>query len=124
MAKDRACDWYLHSLNSNVCKNCGFKSYEHSKYYAIESITNNEGVIIKAGDVVRLKFFENSSFGDCVILGFNAQNWAKLARPYAYVSSVGTTCASPLLGCEVFETTVESLQFDKIFSDNRSVRSY
>lgn len=53
----------------------------------------------KAGDVVRAG---SDAFMDCVILGFNEAGDAKLARPYAYVSGVGTTAPTVLTGVETF----------------------
>lgn len=54
----------------------------------------------EAGDVVRLF---DGPFGDAVVLGFNDEGRALLARPYAYSSLAGTTCASVLLGSERME---------------------
>lgn len=54
----------------------------------------------EAGDVVRVF---DGPFGDAVVLGFNDEGRALLARPYAYSSLAGTTCASVLLGSERME---------------------
>lgn len=55
---------------------------------------------LHAGDVVRMNSW--GAFPDCVILGFNDQGDAKVSRPYAYTSSVGTTSPTVLLGTETY----------------------
>ena len=82
--------------------------------YAKTSITL-EFKTLHAGDVVRLTVSETSAFSDCVIMGFSycceeciAAGFtddavARLARPYIYASSVGTTCSTPLLGYETID---------------------
>ena len=55
---------------------------------------------LHAGDVVRMNTW--SAFPDSVILGFNSQGDAKVSRPYAYVSGVGTTGPMVLLGAETY----------------------
>lgn len=54
----------------------------------------------QAGDVVRLGDYP---FADAVILGFNDEGYARLARPYVYASSAGTTCATALTGVEMID---------------------
>lgn len=53
----------------------------------------------KAGDVIRAG---SGAFMDCVILGFNEAGDAKLGRPYAYASGVGTTGPTTLTAVETF----------------------
>lgn len=61
--------------------------------------TTVEGRSYRAGDVVRLF---DGAFGDAVVLGFDGGgSYAKLARPYAYASSVGTTGPTVLVGTEI-----------------------
>ena len=60
-------------------------------------ITESNG--FKAGDVVRVF---DGPFGDAVILGFDEKGEAKVSRPYAYASCVGTTGPSVLLGAETY----------------------
>lgn len=73
----------------------------------------DRGHTIRAGDVVRLGDYPY----DCAtVLGLATYKdpwgtwrwWAKLARPYAQVSCPGTTCPTPLLGCEVFEVEINN----------------
>lgn len=56
----------------------------------------------KAGDVVRMNDWING-FADAVILGFDKDGNSKLARPYLYASSVGTTGPSALTGHEIID---------------------
>jgi hypothetical protein len=65
------------------------------------------GIGMKAGDVYRMNNW--GAFGDCVILGFDGKGNVKVSRPYLYASSVGTTCATPLLGCETWEMPAANL---------------
>lgn len=54
----------------------------------------------QAGDVVRLGTF---AFADATILGFNDDGRARLARPYVYATSTGTTAPTPLTGVEIID---------------------
>lgn len=65
------------------------------------------GALLGAGDVIRIF---DGPFGDAVILGFNEAGEAKLARPYAFASSVGTTSPTGLLGAESIVYTVSNLK--------------
>lgn len=64
----------------------------------------------KAGDVLRLF---DGPFADAVILGFNDEGEMKVARPYAYVSSAGTTGPVPLTGVEIVILPRSQLGFCK-----------
>ena len=75
-------------------------------------ITSADG--FHAGDVVRMKTWDGP-FSDSVILGFttmiDGEQYTKLARPYAYASSVGTTGPVLLVGTEHIEyVNVSSLK--------------
>lgn len=77
-------------------------------------------ITLKAGDVVRLESANGSAFMDAVILGFDAKGNVKLARPYVYASSVGTTGPVSLVGTEVFTTNAKSVaQYDKVIDHGR-----
>jgi len=65
------------------------------------------GVTLDAGDVLRMF---DGPFGDAIILGFNAAGDAKMARPYAYAHTVGTTSPAPLIGTEVYTLTPNNLR--------------
>ena len=69
-------------------------------YYRTELQTSD--AIWKAGDVIRLVDFD-AAWMDALILGFNDDGYALLSRPYAYVSSAGTTGPVILLGAERME---------------------
>ena len=62
---------------------------------------------LHAGDVIRMN--EWSAFPDSVILGFNKYGDAKVSRPYAYVSSAGTTGPTVLLGAETYVVGVTDI---------------
>lgn len=59
-----------------------------------------EKLTLKVGQVVRCF---DGPFSDAVILGFSPEGQAKVSRPYAYASGVGTTGPGVLLGSETFE---------------------
>jgi hypothetical protein len=73
---------------------------------------------LQPGAVLRRVESDGSSvspFSDCVILNVWNQDlqhgrtltWVKVARPYVFASSVGTTAPTPLLGCETFDMTLD-----------------
>jgi hypothetical protein len=62
------------------------------------------GVHLHPGDVIRLNSW--GAFGDCVILGFNEQGEARVSRPYAYATGIGTTGPTLLQGAETFNLPV------------------
>lgn len=64
------------------------------------------GLIVNAGDVIRLF---DGPFGDGVILGFNDISEARVARPYVYASSTGTTGPVGLTGVEYVTLTPANL---------------
>ncbi len=55
----------------------------------------------KAGEVFCRRKFSNLAWQDCIILGFENEQ-VFLSRPYAYVSGIGTTSLSILMGRKVF----------------------
>ena len=67
----------------------------------------------EAGDVIRMVGRTAVPFSDQVILGFNEDSrctwWCKLARPYVYASLTGTTCPTPLMGCETYVIAASAL---------------
>lgn len=70
-----------------------------------------------AGDVIRLF---DGAFGDAVILGFDDDNWAKLDRPYAYASGVGTTGPTVLLGHEpMIIRAIELARYEVVETNRR-----
>ena len=85
--------------------------------YAKTTCITNFGTF-NAGDVIRPNG-AHSAFADCLILGFSNKDkhgdvYVKLARPYAYASSVGTVGPTVLQGVEVFEITVTKLRGDHV----------
>lgn len=119
----KPCQMYTESNNplwsQFLCANCEIESYKHADTFHVTSVTVGEQTL-NAGDVVRLMSMHQSAFCDAVILGFSPQGNAKIARPYVYASSVGTTCANPLLGCETFQVSIKSLmEFDKVIDTGR-----
>lgn len=83
-----------------------------------EGGTESKTVRILAGDVWAMKsdVKSNETFSSCTVLGiakgkdivgFKTDFWVRLARPYCYASSTGTTSPSPLTGCEIFEVTTK-----------------
>lgn len=62
----------------------------------------------QAGDVMRDKMLY--AFNDFVILGFDHKGLCKVSRPYAYVSSVGTTGPEVLLGYETMDVGLSWLR--------------
>jgi hypothetical protein len=97
-----------------------------SQYAASEVMPMNDGTTRKIeshadlldGAVVRMLNEDGTAapFSDAVVLGPSGYESAtmapgfKLARPYVFASSTGTTCPTPLQGCEVFEVLVDRLQ--------------
>lgn len=65
------------------------------------------GTVLAAGDIIRIF---DGPFGDSIILGFRNDGEAKVSRPYAYASSVGTTGPTVLLGAETLTLTVSNLK--------------
>lgn len=64
-----------------------------------------------AGQPVRTYGGIDEAFTHAIILGFSEDGrYAKVARPYAYASNVGTTGPSVLLGCETYEARVDCLK--------------
>lgn len=72
-------------------------TFHHTEWKPTKDTGKDE--TFHAGDVIRL--FDCGAFGDAVILGFDDFGQVKLSRPYAYVSSAGTTGPTTLMGCEV-----------------------
>ena len=66
-------------------------SYHHTTF------TDSRGGNWRAGDVIRLGDWP---FADAVVLGFDDEGYASLARPYVYTSGAGTTGPMPLTGVE------------------------
>lgn len=83
-------------------------------------------VTYQAGDVIRIFADSNDPFSDCIILGFSQPDkhgdvYVKLARPYAYASSIGTTGPTVLTGAEVFEMPASKLRFEGVVSSHPMV---
>lgn len=76
------------------------------------SFTNStESYTFVAGQPVYTCGDGREAFAHAIILGFSEDGaYAKVARPYAYASGVGTTCPTPLLGAEVYECRVDQLK--------------
>jgi hypothetical protein len=78
----------------------------------------------RAGDVIRSSHDGGCPpWSQCIILGFSGVDkygecYVKLARPYAYASCVGTTCAGVLTGVEEFTMSVSKLAFEKVLTKN------
>jgi hypothetical protein len=93
-------------------------------------LTESKDGKYRAGDVVRTAP-EDEAFSDAVILGFDTEDIVKLARPYAYVSCVGTlgikykgmTALGPhaLMGVENYSVTLKTLSLYKIVGKKRTV---
>ena len=69
--------------------------------------SDKSGTVLKAGDVIRVL---DGPFGDAVILGFDDEGSARMSRPYAYASNVGTTGPTPLLGTETYTLNPNNLR--------------
>jgi hypothetical protein len=72
-----------------------------------------QGNLYKAGDVLIMTNL-GGGFDSCTVLGFTAPDkygdtYAKLARPMAYATCVGTTCPGVALTCETFEVHTNKL---------------
>ena len=67
-----------------------------------------EGYPIRVGDVLRVF---DGPFGDAVILGFDDDGNAKLARPYVYAHGAGTVGPTPLVGTEIYTVTPTNLKY-------------
>lgn len=65
------------------------------------------GLDLDAGDVIRVF---DGPFNNAVILGFNEAGDARVSRPYAYASGVGTCGPTPLLGAETYVLNVNNLR--------------
>lgn len=73
----------------------------------------------EAGDVVRLGDW---SFADAVILGFNNEGRALLARPYLYASGVGSTGPTAMTGVELVDDMDLTRGHYKKLDSGRTVR--
>lgn len=65
----------------------------------------------RVGD--RVSTFEGRAFNTAVILGFECVGgswYARLARPYCYAHDLGTSCATPLLGVEIYAASLDFLR--------------
>lgn len=69
---------------------------------------------IQSGCIVRMKGTEVAPFSDCIVQKIenvlNVNHRITLSRPYAFVSGVGTTSPTVLLGQETFEVDFDRLQ--------------
>ena len=80
-----------------------------------------EHVTYEAGDVLRDKLATRQyPFCDCVIMGFDGKGYARVCRPYVYVSGVGTTGPNPLLGYETWEIAVHNLHLYEVIAKGRT----
>ncbi len=80
----------------------------HNESYSLHDFPKRgHDTILFAGDVIRVF---DGPYGDGTILGFNDAGEAKVARPYAYASGVGTTGPRALLGHEDIVYTVGNLK--------------
>lgn len=77
------------------------------KIFAETEATAKNGKMVQVGDVWAMNDF--GAFADVVILGLSKDGEALVSRPYLYASSVGTTCPTPLLGCETYSLPVEHI---------------
>lgn len=78
----------------------------------------------KVGDAVRTY---EGAYSTATILGFESQGdrwYAKLARPYVYAHDIGTSCAGPLTGLEIYGANIESLQAAERSDRDGTVRNY
>ena len=78
---------------------------EKSMHHTICKV--DEKLTLHSGDVVRMNNWDE--FSDNIILGFDEGDntaYAKVARPYAYVSGAGTTGPVALLGMEQYTLPV------------------
>lgn len=104
--------------NSTKCTICDCDQFSHKETFHVTYVTMTDpnskaDVTLNAGDVIRFDSMSKSAFNDAVILGFSPQGYVKLSRPYVYASMTGTTCVSPLLGCETFNARIDSIiEFD------------
>lgn len=79
--------------------------YERTFAITEFEVKTNGGVwTLRAGDVWSMNSW--GAFADVLILGFSADGETKVARPYAYASSTGTTGPVALLGMEVYTLPV------------------
>ena len=122
--KETPCEMYTPKTDEFGfdCATCGVQSYNHATTYHVTSVTRGD-VTLNAGDVIRLGSMINSksAFIDAVILGFASHGFAKISRPYVYASCVGTTGATPLVGCETFEVSIESIvNYDSVVTTGRT----
>ena len=91
-------------------------STQSSDWIFAETEVEVDGVIWKAGEPC-ICFGDGSElFSHGIVLGFCDKSdkdwgvWARVARPYAYASSTGTTAPNALLGAEVYDIAVKSLK--------------
>jgi hypothetical protein len=95
------------------------RHYAHTSLKTVDA--KGDPITYLAGQTIRSH--HGDAFSDCLILGFSAPDkfsdvYVKLARPYAYVSSAGTTCVGVLLGVEEFNVHADKLKHDKVVDRN------
>lgn len=73
-----------------------------------------------AGDTIR--FGGGGPFADGLILGFNERGEARIARPYVFVSGVGTTGPTPLTGVEIVNCVSQTTLAAMVRVDRGSYR--
>jgi hypothetical protein len=77
--------------------------YAETEFIYVDPTDGHEHTL-RAGHPVRV-FAHGEPFGTAIILGFSKEGDAQLARPYAFASSMGTTCPTPLVWAEVYTIT-------------------
>jgi hypothetical protein len=84
-------------------------------------LTHKDGteVELKAGHLIRPFGAESDGFSTMIILGFSDEGNAKVARPYAYASCVGTTGPTVLVGSETLTVSLKRLGEMKVLPLNK-----
>ncbi len=83
--------------------------------YSAESYVDKQGRIWSAGQVFLSKHDTGGPWSHCLILGFSTgpgEEFARVSRPYAYASCVGTTGPTVMLGCETWDMPVSKLEHE------------
>lgn len=87
-----------------------------SNSYHVTHVTTEDGQVRMAGQVVRCS---KDAFADAVIMGFTEPDkfgdvYARISRPFASATCVGTICPGVALQVETFTISLESLMLMKL----------
>ena len=75
-------------------------TYAETEHEFTDPLTKEKHTL-QAGDTLRV-LGDDAAFNTAVVRGFDKEGNMLVARPYAYASSTGTMCPTPLVWAEVY----------------------